>query len=214
LRSDQSFEIRHSDGQGDMSLSVRGALATELVAAWDKTVRPLEASAYIRLHRLASSLRAGGTAVDPLAAEEVLCAALAPPVQKRLTHSRRDRAIAEAIQQAIAADYGGRLPLTDLARRAGASTFHCCRAFRRVTGKTIHSQLVETRLRHALAWLLDTRLPLSEVALISGFANQGHLGNAFRRRFGVSPGVARGCGGERILVDPGGDSARRRAGSR
>jgi AraC-like DNA-binding protein len=209
LRSGHGFQVRHSDGQGDVSLSVRGAIATDLVTASDQTVRPVEASSYLRLHKLANAIRIGGAGADPLAAEEALCAALAPPEPTRRGHSRQDRAVAEAIQHAIAADYEQRLPLTDLAKRAVASTFHCCRVFRRVTGQTIHQHLLETRLRHALAWLLDSRLPLAEVASLSGFANQGHMGNAFRRRFGVSPGIARSSGGEGVLAGPDGDATRR-----
>jgi AraC family transcriptional regulator len=73
------------------------------------------------------------------------------------------------------------------------SVAHACRAFRRATGATIHARVREARLRHALALLLDTDRPIADIAIDVGFANQGHLGNAFAARFGVSPGRARRC---------------------
>jgi len=71
------------------------------------------------------------------------------------------------------------------------SLFHACRLFRRATGSTIHRFHEELRLRHALARVLDTDEPLARIAVALGFANQGHFGNRFRRRFGVAPGAAR-----------------------
>ena len=50
---------------------------------------------------------------------------------------------------------------------------------------------VEIRLTRARALVLETQLPLAMIALEVGFANQGHLGNRFRRRFGVPPGALR-----------------------
>ncbi len=73
--------------------------------------------------------------------------------------------------------------------------FHACRAFRRAMGTSIHRYQAELRMRHALALVLDTRRPLTDVAYEAGFANQGHFANAFRKRFGAAPSAVRQSGG-------------------
>ena len=197
LRSGQTYEIRHPHGEGDLSLAIGGSVARHLVAA-SGTVRDLSASAYARVQATLRRLTAGEP-TDRLGLEEALCLALAPPDRPGPARGRRDRAIAEAIANAVELHYDTRLPLADLAAAADASLFHACRTFRRVMGTSIHRHRQEIRLRHALALLLETRLPLAEVALESGFANQGHLGNAFRRRFGITPGKARAAEGRSAL---------------
>jgi AraC-like DNA-binding protein len=39
--------------------------------------------------------------------------------------------------------------------------------------------------------LRETQLPLSEIALTSGFSDQSHLARHFRRLTGMSPSLAR-----------------------
>jgi len=136
--------------------------------------------------------------------EEDLALALGSAERPAANAPRRDRAIAEAVRYTIDLWHDSRLGLADLAAAAGVSVFHACRAFRRATGNSIHRHRQETRLRHALALLLDTELPLAQVALEAGFSNQGHLGNRFRRRFGLTPGAARTSEGRRFLLGAGG----------
>jgi len=196
LRSRTPFTILHPEGAGDESLSIRGNVADQLVAA-GQAVRAVTCSAYARVSALLRDL--SSRSMDRLEIEEALCAALAPAERLPLALTRRDRAITEAITHALELRYDSRLPLAELAAAEGVSVFHACRAFRRVMGTSIHRHQQEARLRHALALLLDTPLPLAQVALESGFANQGHFGNSFRRRFGLTPGSARTPDGRRHL---------------
>jgi transcriptional regulator GlxA family with amidase domain len=39
--------------------------------------------------------------------------------------------------------------------------------------------------------LRETQLPLSQIALATGFSDQSHLARHFRRQTGMSPSVAR-----------------------
>lgn len=197
LRSGAPFEVLHPGGVGDESLSIRGIVAEQLVAAGE-AVRFLTSVAFSQVNALLRDVAVGS--IDRLGIEEALCSALAPVERPPLAHSRRERAVAEAITYAVELHHDRRLRLPDLAAAAGVSTFHACRAFRRVTGTSIHRHQQETRLRHALSLLLDTRMPLAQVALESGFANQGHFGNSFRRRFGLTPGKARTPDGRRHLA--------------
>lgn len=64
---------------------------------------------------------------------------------------------------------------------------HLTRTFRRFFGCTPGEYLRERRLEKAASLLAGSRLPLSEVALESGFADQSHLAKAFKRAYGVTP---------------------------
>lgn len=185
LRPHQPCEISHPHGGGDACLSVRGSWVRRWVDAGAATFS-VSADAYVRLQAALS----GGGPVDRAGVEEALCLAVSPSAPLG-SGQRRERSIAEAIAHAAALRFDEGVSVEALALEAGVSVFHACRVFRKVTGTSIHAHVQELRLRHALALLLDTRLPLAEVALEAGFANQGHLGNAFRRRFGRTPGAVR-----------------------
>jgi AraC-like DNA-binding protein len=54
-----------------------------------------------------------------------------------------------------------------------------------------HNYLLSRRLEQAERLLRETQLPLSEIAAATGFSDQSHLARHFRRRTGMSPGLAR-----------------------
>ena len=93
--------------------------------------------------------------------------------------------------------------LEDAARRAGLSAFHFLRVFRRVTGVTPHQYLVRRRLARAAKLLAEETLPVTEVALESGFADLSNFVRTFGRAAGVSPKRFRSAarGERKILQD-------------
>lgn len=199
LRPGDTYRIEHPDGDADVCLSVKGPFLADLAAAGDRT-RTVPAAGYAAVQRLLVTL-AARRPVGRLAVEETVCNALAPA---RTGHSSpgRDRAIAEAIAYVVDLRFGERLALSDLAAAAGVSVFHACRAFRRAMDTSIHRYQQSVRLRHALALLVDSSMPLARIAVESGFANQGHLGNMFRRRFGLTPAQVRPTGRRRLPALP------------
>jgi AraC-like DNA-binding protein len=78
-----------------------------------------------------------------------------------------------------------------LAAMAGHSIHHFVRAFHQSVGMPPHSYLLSRRLERAERMLRETQLPLSEIATTTGFSDQSHLARHFRRRTGMSPGLAR-----------------------
>ena len=78
--------------------------------------------------------------------------------------------------------------LDDLARSADLSPYHFSRVFKLATGETPYHYLRGRRLERARALLADESMPLAELALACGFANQSHFTAAFTRELGVSPG--------------------------
>lgn len=91
--------------------------------------------------------------------------------------------------------------LEDAARHAGLSPFHFLRVFRRVTGVTPHQYLLRRRLARAAKLLAEEALPITEVALESGFADLSNFVRTFGRVAGVSPKrFRRAARGERKIL--------------
>jgi AraC-like DNA-binding protein len=77
--------------------------------------------------------------------------------------------------------------LDGLAALAGLSTDHFARAFHQSVGMPPHTYLLRRRLEEVERMLCETHLPLSEIALATGFSDQSHLARHFRRWSGKSP---------------------------
>ena len=74
-----------------------------------------------------------------------------------------------------------------LAGIVGLSKYYFARAFKQSEGLTPHDYLLQCRVRRAQELLANTDLPLSEIALASGFSDQSHFARRFRERLGVTP---------------------------
>jgi len=84
-----------------------------------------------------------------------------------------------------------KIRLDGLAALARLSTDHFARAFHQSVGVPPHTYLLRRRLEQVEHMLRETRAPLSEIALATGFSDQSHLARHFRRWAGVSPRQAR-----------------------
>jgi AraC family transcriptional regulator len=81
-----------------------------------------------------------------------------------------------------------RIVLADLAAVVGLSRCRFARRFRCSTGRSPHGFVLDRRVARAQLLLTRTGMPLSDVALRCGFADQSHLTRVFRARVGVPPG--------------------------
>jgi AraC-like DNA-binding protein len=149
---------------------------------------PEGAALFVAAHRLMDA----GT--DPLGADEALLRALAVVVTRHAGISpqplgREPGPVARAcalVEERFADD----LSLDDLAAEAGLPRHLLIRAFRRETGATPHSHLVNRRVLEARR-LLRTGATPADTALAVGFFDQSHLTRAFKARHGVTPGAYR-----------------------
>jgi AraC family transcriptional regulator len=81
----------------------------------------------------------------------------------------------------------GRVALRAVARAVRMSYFHFSRAFKQSMGMTATNYIAERRIERAKKMLEETELPISEIALRSGFSSQSHFTTAFRRLAGATP---------------------------
>jgi len=79
------------------------------------------------------------------------------------------------------------LSLEAIAGATGDSPCHFARMFRRTTGKTPHQYVIGRRIECAKRLLEAGELPISAIAVDTGFASQSHLTEVFRRATGVTP---------------------------
>jgi AraC family transcriptional regulator len=61
------------------------------------------------------------------------------------------------------------------------------RLFQKHHATSPHQYLLERRIAKASRILVDTELPISEVALTTGFSSQSHFATAFKKKVGLSP---------------------------
>lgn len=92
------------------------------------------------------------------------------------------------IRARIDDDPAGFHPLAELAQCIGATKFQTIRAFSRVTGLTPHAYILQKRLDLAKN-LVRNGSKLADAAFASGFSDQSHFHNMFKRRFGITPGA-------------------------
>lgn len=160
-------------------------------------LRPPVVELSARHHYLRHRLRTCGTGHEMRL--ELLAAALyeslavheAPlrvPAHERVTPLMRqvDRAV-----ELMESDYGRALTLRDIASAAGMSPFHFARVFRAMVGVPPHRYLTAIRLRHA-AQMIGAGAGVTHTCYEVGFGSLSHFVTAFKKRFGINPGEAKG----------------------
>lgn len=98
---------------------------------------------------------------------------------ERARYARVLARIDEAFEQPLLID--------DLAALAEQLPLAFLRGFTAAIGMTPHAYLTEQRLQAARRLMADARLTLTDIALACGFSHQSHLGDAFKRAFGLTP---------------------------
>jgi AraC family transcriptional regulator len=81
--------------------------------------------------------------------------------------------------------------LAQAAELAGVHPSYVARAFRARHGRSLGEVARARRLERALAQVGPGGAPLADLAVAAGYADQSHLGRAFRRVLGTAPGRLR-----------------------
>ena len=74
-----------------------------------------------------------------------------------------------------------------LAEVAGLSVCHFARMFKQTVGVSPHRYVLQCRIEWARELLAGTDMPLSEIAIVTGFSDQSHYTRWFREIIGVTP---------------------------
>jgi AraC family transcriptional regulator len=109
-----------------------------------------------------------------------------PRIRNGLSKGRL-RKVTDYIGDNLALD----LSLSELADVASVSPSHFKMLFKASVGLPVHQYVIRRRVESAIDLIVSGTLPLSDVALQVGFANQSHMARCMRRFAGVTPGALR-----------------------
>jgi AraC family transcriptional regulator len=107
------------------------------------------------------------------------------------TAHRLDHARLRRVLDYISVHLADEIPVAELARVAGLSTFHFARMFTLAVGISPNRYVSRLRLEQAMADVAAGKLSLTQIAFKSGFSSQANFTRAFRRATGITPGEYR-----------------------
>ena len=85
----------------------------------------------------------------------------------------------------------GNIELQQVAEACELSVSHFARAFKQTFRTPPYRWLIERRVDRARDLMTNSRLPLAEIAIQCGFADQSALNRSFKRIHGITPGTWR-----------------------
>lgn len=91
----------------------------------------------------------------------------------------------------IHANLGDDLQLSTLAEVADTNLYHFARAFKQSVGESPHQYVLRRRIQQAKDLLLDPKISVIEASALTGFVDQSHFSEVFRRIVGASPSAYR-----------------------
>ena len=205
--SPAGFAHRDRVGRGGarfFTVSLRRSLVDEFSMDSDFWQAPHvweSAAVGLPLLRLYAELANTRESLDPLTVEDRLALLIeAADAQHRIREPRRPRWV-DAARARICDCPDTPLRVVDLARDAGVHPVHFSRTFRQFVGVRPAEYRARTRVAAGCRLAASTSLPLSQVALAAGFADQSHMTRAFGRILGIAPAAYRALlngGSERV----------------
>ena len=91
----------------------------------------------------------------------------------------------------LEAHLDGKVALQQVAEACELSVSHFARAFKQTFRRPPYKWLTERRVDRARDLMTNSRLPLADIAIQCGFADQSPLNRTFKRIYGVTPGIWR-----------------------
>jgi AraC family transcriptional regulator len=93
----------------------------------------------------------------------------------------------ERVRAFITENMGTSVHVDQMAAHVDLSPFHFARMFKEATGEAPHSYLTRIRIDEAKRLLVETTLPLVEIAQRVGFRTQAHFTGVFHKVAGTTP---------------------------
>jgi AraC family transcriptional activator of pyochelin receptor len=93
----------------------------------------------------------------------------------------------ETVRSWLVANVGNPGSLRTIAQQFAINEYRLKRDFKQVYGTTVFEYLGTIRMEMAKKMLLETSMPISEIAYLAGYSSGAHFADAFRRHFNYSP---------------------------
>lgn len=111
--------------------------------------------------------------------------------EKPVIRTRGDKEKILAARDLVVENVASPPSLSEIARITGLNEFKLKKGFKETFNSTVFGYLSEHRLELARERLMNTTETASEIAFQLGYASPQHFNNAFRKKFGASPGSFR-----------------------
>ena len=108
-------------------------------------------------------------------------------VKLNAVHNTAENLKLKQAADCLSADLDRKITLEDAAEAAGLSKYHLLRSFKSFYGLSPHLFRTQKRI-DAARTLIQKGFSLSDVAAETGFTDQSHLTNQFKRYTGATPG--------------------------
>lgn len=143
--------------------------------------------------RLRDLCRGDAAVVDELHVENVLTLLIRETLLagSPSTHQRRTAGLSTKARRIardfLHANFDKKIDMTLLARQIGVSRYYFARAFTATFGIAPHQYLLRLRIRKAAELLGNSRLSVTEIALMVGFSSSSEFSRTFRATMGHTP---------------------------
>ena len=101
---------------------------------------------------------------------------------------QKERKAVDQIRDYITAFHAQNISLQEMASLVALSPYHLTRIFCKEIGMPPHAFQTQVRIAHAKR-LIRANVPLSDVAALTGFADQSHFIRQFKRLMKITPGA-------------------------
>lgn len=145
-----------------------------------------DAESALAAARLAREFRSGDEA-SGLAIESLMLDLLVRSQRRVLSDEPAAPPWLARAQEFLQANYTRSVGLQEVADAAGVHPTHLARVFRRHHRCTLGAWVRRLRIEAARRQLAEGEMPLADIALAAGFADQSHFSRLFRAATGVTP---------------------------
>jgi AraC family transcriptional regulator, transcriptional activator of the genes for pyochelin and ferripyochelin receptors len=111
-------------------------------------------------------------------------------LKKSLTN-RRDVECLYQVKDLLLADFEQKLSLKELSRKAGVNEFKLKKGFKYLFGDSVFAYRHGIRMEKAKIILLETKLPVHDIAYMTGFEYPEDFQKAFKKYWGFTPAELR-----------------------
>lgn len=99
----------------------------------------------------------------------------------------KDPGVVQKIKYLVAKRFSQELRIGSLAYEVGISPEHLSRLFKKETGQTLTSYILEQRLNTALNMMKNSNVPLKRIAVECGFKNVNYFTTCFKKHIQMTP---------------------------